>query len=242
MGYATFVANTFDDELVRDTRLRLLSQWGVDAILYADSKIDAENLPSINDIPCWPIIRRGRHDHSFRVDDEAGGRLVAEHLVEQGYRSVAVLCGPKDISTFQDRMTGFVDEFSNRGGRVEPGDLVYSDLTVESGRVAAGHLLDRTDRPSAIFALHDPLALGVYVAASERGINLGADLGVVGYNDVEISAQLPVPVTSVNWKCRELGTSIAYNAIARLKGEPETAIPPKPSLMPRASTNPNWDR
>lgn len=237
LGYVTFVANTFDDEGTRRARIRRLSQWGVDAILYSDSRLDAEDLDPVGGVPCWPIIRRGREDHSFRVDDAAGGRLVAGHLIDSGYRDAAVICGPKDMSTFRDRATGFVDEYVRLGGRVGADRIIDSDLTIESGRREAGRLFD-TDRPSAIFALHDPLALGVYVAAAERGLRIGTDVGVVGYNDVEMSAQLPVPMTSVNWKCRDLGVTIARNAIARLESRPETAEPPSPVLVPRASTMP----
>lgn len=237
LGYVTFVANTFDDEGTRQARIRRLSQWGVDAILYSDSRVDAEDLDPVGGVPCWPIIRRGREDHSFRVDDAAGGRLVAGHLIESGYRDAAVICGPKDMSTFRDRATGFVDEYVRLGGQVGADRIIDSDLSIESGRREAGRLFD-TDRPSAIFALHDPLALGVYVAAAERGLRIGTDVGVVGYNDVEMSAQLPVPMTSVNWKCRDLGVTIAHNAVARIEGRTETAKPPTPVLVPRASTKP----
>ena len=235
LGYATFVANTFNDEDTREARIRKLSQWGVDAILYSDSRLGAKDLDAVGGVPCWPIIRRGREDHSFRVDDAAGGRLVARHLIRNGYRDAAIICGPRDMSTFRDRAAGFVEEYVRLGGRVGADRIVDSELTIESGRREAGRLFD-TDRPAAIFALHDPLALGVHVAATERGLRIGTDVGVVGYNDVEMSAQLPVPMTSVNWKCRDLGVTIARNAIARLEGCPETAKPPAPVLIPRAST------
>lgn len=235
LGYVTFVANTYDDEKTRESRIRRLSQWGVDAILYADSKLGADDMEAVNGVPCWPIIRRGITDHAFRIDDDLGGRLVARHLVESGFRDAAVICGPRDMSTFRDRTVGFLDEYTGLGGRVEAQDIVHSDLTVESGRREAGRLLDST-RPAAIFALHDPLALGTYVAASERRLRIGSDLGVVGYNDIELSAQMPVPLTSVNWDCHALGVAIAKNAIARIEGRPETAPSPAPTLVPRAST------
>lgn len=235
LGYVTFVANTFDDEAVRESRIRRLSQWGVDAILYADSRFDAKDQESVNGVPCWPIIRRGHRDHPLRVDDEEGGRLVARHLIEQGFRDAALICGPREVSTFRDRAVGFLDEYAGLGGAVDPRHIVHSDLTVESGRREAGRLFD-VARPSAVFALHDPLALGVYMAASERNLRIGSDIGVAGYNDIEMSSQLPIPMTSVNWNCLALGVAIAHNAIARVEGRPETATPPIPVLVPRAST------
>lgn len=235
LGYVTFVANTFDDEEVRETRLGTLSQWGVDAILYADSRLDADDLERVNGVPCWPIIRRGVRDHRFRVDDEAGGRLVARHLIDSGYRDAAVITGPPYASTFRDRVGGFLDEYAKLGGRADPERVIHTDLSVESGKREAARLLDHM-QPAAIFAVHDPLALGAYVAAAERRIRIGAELGVVGYNDIDMASQLPVPITSVNWECHALGAAIAENAIARLEGREEPAEVPRPVLIQRQST------
>lgn len=234
-GYVTFVANTFDDETIQASRLGTLSQWGVDAILYADSLRDAEDLEQVNGVPCWPIIRRGIRDHHFRVDDQAGGRLVARHLVSRGYLDAAVFAGPRHASTFHDRVSGFLDEYAKLGGHVDPVRVIHTDLSIESGKREAARLLDDI-QPAAIFAVHDPLALAIYVAATEREIRIGAELGVVGYNDIDIASQLPAPITSVNWGCRALGVAIAENAIARLECREETAEVPRPVLIPRQST------
>lgn len=234
-GYATFVANTFDDEEIQASRLSTLGQWGVDAILYADSRIDSEDLEQVNGVPCWPIIRRGVRDHRFRVDDQAGGRLVARHLISRGYLDAAVIAGPRHASTFQDRVSGFLDEYTKLGGNADPDRIVHTDLSIESGKREATRLLDHI-RPSAIFAIHDPLALATYVAATERSIRIGTELGVVGYNDIDIASQLPIPITSVNWGCRALGIAIAENAIARLERREELAEVPRPELIPRQST------
>lgn len=234
-GYVTFVANTFDDETIQASRLSTLSQWGVDAILYADSRFDAEDLEQVNGVPCWPIIRRGIRDHRFRVDDEAGGRLVARHLVSRGYLDAAVIAGPRHASTFHDRVIGFLDEYQRLGGYSDPKRVIHTDLSIESGKREAARILDQIG-PAAIFAVHDPLALATYVTATERGIQIGTELGVVGYNDIDIAAQLPIPITSVNWGCRALGTAIAENAIARLEHREELAEAPRPELIPRQST------
>lgn len=234
-GYITFVANTFDDESIQASRLNTLSQWGVDAILYADSRRDAEDLEQINGVPCWPIIRRGIHDHHFRVDDQAGGRLVARHLISSGYLNAAVIAGPRHASTFHDRVVGFLDEYRKLGGHADPDRVIHTDLSIESGKREAARILDHI-QPAAIFAVHDPLALATYVAATEREIRIGTELGVVGYNDIDMASQLPVPITSVNWGCRALGAAIAENAIARLECREETAEVPMPTLIPRQST------
>ena len=236
LGYATFVANTFDDERIRSMRIDRLMQWGVDSILYADAQMDSEDMEPVGGVQCWPIIRRGTRDHRYRADDELGGRLVARHLIEQGYDDAAVIAGPHDASTFVDRVRGFLDEYATLGGRVDPSLIVSSGLDIASGRITAGRIIPRLPDGAAVFAAHDPLALGTYVAARGLGLRIGTDLGVVGYNDVEFSSQLPVSLTSVRWDFRALGRAIAIDTIATVEGRgSQTEIPP-PLLIARDST------
>lgn len=235
-GYVTVVANTFDDPEIRETRMTHMRQWGVDAILYADSQLGAEDISPPSDTPCIPIVRYGASRHRFHADDEEGGRLVARHLIERGYPDAAVITGPSHASTTHERLTGFLEEYRRLGGSVDPALIVPSTFEVGSGRQAAARILQR-HRPSAIVTGHDMLALGVYGVAMDHGITIGPQLGVVGYNDLELSVQLTVPLTSVRWDFHELGRAIAVETIAQLEGRVERVDVPRPELVVRGSTS-----
>jgi LacI family transcriptional regulator len=235
LGYATVVANTFDDEGVRNVRMSHLRQWGVDAILYADARLGSEDLPRLAGVPCIPIVRHGASPHRLHADDEFGGRLVARHLVDRGYFDAALIMGPDHASTSHARAVGFLDEYRQLGGQVDPDLVVSSTFEVSSGRQATLSILER-GLPSAIVTGHDLLALGVYGVAREHDIDIGTQLGVVGYNDLELSAQLTVPLTSVRWDFQALGRAIAIETIAQLEGRHEEVDIPRPELMVRAST------
>lgn len=235
LGYATFVANTFDDASVRSNRMAHMRQWGVDAILYADSRLGSADLPPLGEIPCIPIVRYGLTRHRFHPNDYEGGRLVARHLIERGYPDAALITGPEHASTVHDRVTGFLAEYRQLGGHVDPDLILPSTFEVSSARAATATILER-GTPSAIVTGHDLLGLGVYGVARERGIEIGSQLGIVGYNDLELSAQLPVPLTSVRWDFQALGRAIAIETIAALQGRHEEVDIPSPELMPRAST------
>ena len=235
LGYVTAVANTFDDEGMRATRVRHMRQWGVDAILYADSRLGIDELVGADGVPCIPIVRYGAERHRYHPDDVEGGRLVARHLIDRGYRDAAVITGPGHASTTHERATGFLEEYRRLGGVVDPSSVVSTTFEVASGRRAAATILD-AERPSAIVTGHDMLALGVYGAAMERGITIGPELGVVGYNDLELSVQLTVPLTSVRWDFQQLGRAIAIETIAQLEGRVEHVEIPQPELVVRRST------
>lgn len=239
LGYVTVVANTFDDMATRDSRMTHMREWGVEAILYADSRLGTDELPQFADIPCIPIVRYGATRHRFHADDEEGGRLVARHLIQRGYPDAAVITGPSHASTTHERMTGFLDEYRHLGGTVDPNLVLPSTFEMRSGRQAASTILDQA-RPSAIVTGHDMLALGVYSVALSKGITIGPQLGVVGYNDLELSVQLTVPLTSVHWNFQALGRAIASETIARLEDRVEHVDIPPPELVARGSTS-GWE-
>jgi LacI family transcriptional regulator len=237
LGYATFVANTFGDEQIRRERIDRLIEWGVDAILYADARVESEDLGQVDGVSCWPIIRRGQIDHRFHLDDVLGGRLVARHLISSGYRSAAVIAGPSEASTFIDRVNGFLAEFVELGGYVDSRLIVASGLDIASGRKEFLRMLPNFPSGAAVFAAHDPLALGVYSAARSVGLHIGRDLGIVGFNDLEFSAQLPVSLTSVRWDFQALGRAVAFDVISAINGGSLESEMPSPKLIARQSTN-----
>src|SRR5918999_391137 len=107
------------------------------------------------------------------IDDETGARMIAEHLTALGHRRIGIaLPHAHPVDTGPDKLR-------------------------EAGRVAGGRLLDRADRPTAIIALSDVLALGVIEAAAERGISVPGELSVAGFDDVPEAAAATPPLTTL---------------------------------------------
>lgn len=237
-GYQTFVANTSDDPDVRRRRLGALLDRRVDGLVLGDARLDDDLLPEIaaRGLPYVLVSRRSRGHLSVTTDDLAGGRLAARHLLELGHTRVAVVAGQPFSSTGVERTQGFREEFAAAGHPV-PDDLVVNcRYDVPGGHAAALRLLAARPRPTAVFAVNDFNAIGTMGALRESGLRVGQDVAVVGYNDVSLAAELPVPLTTVRSPMVEMGRQGMARLLARAAGTPVRSLRLKPELVARESS------
>lgn len=130
------------------------------------------------------------------TDNVEGGRQIANLLLDTGHQRIAYIAGQPQTSTNADREKGFSDRLRERGMTTwlrEQGDFSY-----QSGYEAAARLLARRDRPDAIFAASDNMALGTMDAARyELGLRVPEDVSVVGFDGIPMSGWPPYRLTTV---------------------------------------------
>ena len=178
---------------------------------------------------------------SVSVDDELGGRLAVEHLVDRGHRRVAYVGGPTSIGQVRDRWVGAGQAWSEAGLPTE--DLVQlttASLTVEEGRRAGERLLGlpTSRRPTAAFCANDLLALGLLQHLITSGRRVPEDLAIVGYDDIDFAAAAAVPLSSVRQPRQLLGARAA-DLLLDETGNPEhrhEQVVFTPELVARTST------
>jgi LacI family transcriptional regulator len=168
----------------------------------------------------------------------SGGRVATEHLLELGHTRIGVVTGPARWSASKDRLAGYRSAL--QAGGIEP-DAELSqeaDFTVEGGQRAAELLLDLRERPTAIFALNDNMAVGVLHAAKRHGIRVPEELSVVGVDDAGLAATVVPRLTTIRQPLQEMGR-VAVSLLWRiLEGRQIEAAPVLLStqLMVREST------
>lgn len=124
------------------------------------------------------------------MDDIEGGRVAARHLVGRGHRRFGYLL-EQQLADYQSqavkRLSGFREVV---GSTVPSGEVVVASSanSVDGARAAAAQLLDGPDRPTAIMAHHDLLAVGVLLAARDRGLRVPEDVAVMGFDDGDAAA------------------------------------------------------
>ncbi|MXG88345.1 LacI family DNA-binding transcriptional regulator [Nocardioides flavescens] len=190
------------------------------------------------------IVDRTRHDASFcsvSVDDELGGRLAVEHLVDRGHRRIAFIGGPMEIGQITDRLRGARAAWADAGRPAEDLVVLVTDwLDVAGGREAGARLagMSSAKRPTAAFCANDLIALGLLQHAISSGTSVPEQLAIVGYDDIEFAAAAAVPLSSVRQPRHELGRAAA-DLLLDEAGNPDhehRQVQFTPELVARRST------
>jgi LacI family transcriptional regulator len=176
---------------------------------------------------------------SVFVDDVEGGRIAVEHLLSLGRRRIAFVGGPMGLQQVTDRLAGARAAVASvSGASLEV--IETSALTVEHGRAVATALLARAaaDRPDAVFAANDLLAIGLLQGAVMLGtLRVPEDLALIGYDDIAFASSTVVPLSSVRQPSRELGRTAVELLLSAADGDDEPRrVQFEPQLVARRST------
>lgn len=237
-GYSTVVANTFDNRVLREDRLDALLSRRLDGIILGDSRIadTATDQLETMGVPYILVMRRLENHLSVSTDDRIGGRLAAEHLLNLGHTRAAVIAGDLLASTGRERTEGFLEVFRAAGHIVDSRYVVSCGFGAAAGRSAGAKILSHSDRPTAIFAVDDLTAIGAMGAIRAAGLRLREDVALVGYNDIEICSDLPVPLTSVRSPLADMGRLSVELLLRRIGNQPVESQLLVPSLVIRETT------
>lgn len=237
-GYFAVVATCGDDVDEERRATETLLDRGVDGVVLATARLD-DALPAslrARGIPHVLALRSDGVSPSSLGDDETGGYLAVRHLLDLGHRDIGVITGPWFTSSGRDRRAGAERALREAGVDLPEGRVLSAGYGLDHGIDAARELLSGADRPTAVFAANDNLALGVSTVAQALGMDAGGELSIVGYNDIPLVSRLPVPLTSVHTHFDRIA-EIALDLLLDTDGSARIERT-MPTLIPRASTAP----
>lgn len=167
-------------------------------------------------------------DHMVASNDREAVREAVSYLVRQGHRLIGLIEGPDGFRSARERRLGFEDALAAAGIKLPRSLIAQGNYTFETGVAAANRLLDLSPRPTAIFASNDEMAAGVVHVARDRGIDVPAELSVIGFDDTPISAHIWPPLTTVRWPIVSMARAAAFKLVG---GESRDADAPEPSMF-----------
>ncbi len=192
-----------------------------------------------------PFVAFGRieGDNDFCLVDEDGAhgiRQVVDHLVALGHTRLACITEPLYLTKAYHRLEGFLEGLKIHGLSADPELIVEANYRQRSGRLSAARLLDLPDPPTAIIAWNDLLALGAMGEAQSRGLIVGRDVSITGFDDIPLAEYTHPPLTTVRQPAYQFGSLLAQMLIRTINNEPvdPKQVIIKPELVVRQSSGP----
>lgn len=219
------VAVHFEDFGSNERVFESLAQSKVDGMIlssiYLDdpihSRLSRFNVPFV-------YFNRKPHEesHYIEIDNEQAGRLGAEHLLALGHTNIAWIGGPLTMSTFADRFKGFQQMMIEKGYVPNEKWVVETDTSAEAIRERVLQLLEQSERPSALFAATDSIAIFTLDVLQELGYRIPEDISVMGIDNVTWSRHASFNLTTVSTRSTSNLGELGIEALFQLMEKTQT--------------------
>lgn len=218
------------------------SQYADGVIVVASSAFGGETPPPL--AQQLPTVGIGYHAlggrHTVHSDDRSGAAAATRHLLSLGHRRIGVINAVPQITALVRRLEGHRLALAEAGVPWDPALMVWGDFSDDSGYRAVETLLALPDRPSALFAFNDRMAMGAIKRLRDAGLRVPEDVAVVGFDDIPAAALFDPPLTTVRQPAQEMGATAARLLFDLIEGRPvdveEVVLPTE--LVVRRSSSP----
>jgi LacI family transcriptional regulator len=242
-GYSVILGNSDNNPEKQTNYINTLLAKRVDGVIFISSGGEVQDLQrfSENQIPVVVADRDVPLELADVVllDNEQAGYDATCHLIGLGHTSIACITGPDDLSPSMQRVNGCRRAMREAGLTIRPEYIVAGDFRFKGGEAAMQRLLLLPDRPSAVFALNDMMAIGAMTAIRKAGLTIPGDISVIGFDDIELASAVNPSLTTIAQPIDEIAGKATDLLIQRLNGSRDSdnqRIFLKASLVTREST------
>jgi len=240
-GYSVFLCNTDEDPQREVDVLQSLEGKRVDGVVLCSSRLDENELRIALALhPAVVLVNRrlpGNGVSSLLIDDEMGGRMATQHLLQAGHRAIGFLAGPPTSYSGHERAKGYRAALSSVGMSYNPAWVRHCSPVVQGGHEAARDLLTAHPELTALFCYNDLVAVGALQACADLGRQVPGDLAIVGYDDIPLAALVTPSLTTCRVSRCELGAQAMQLLLDQIDGclDGCEEIVLRPELVVRAS-------
>lgn len=224
-GFSVILCNTDEDPEKEKSYIEVLLKKRVDGVIIApvSSKGATLYILAQQSIPFVVIDRRVEGiDADLVIGDSVGGAYeLTKHLIELGHQRIAIIAGPEQVSTAEDRLTGYLQALEEFGIPVDEALIKRGKFDQEAGYKLTKELLELEERPTALFAGNNFIAIGALLALREGGVQVPDDMALVTFDEIpQLSAVYPF-LTVAAQPAYEMGAIATELLLERLAGERE---------------------
>ncbi len=227
-----------------DAYKRIVGGHRVDGIIVARTRRDDPRIAYLKQ-QRHPFVVSGRNapgevsDFPYiDVDSQAGIRRVTQHFIELGHHHIGLILSPEDIAFTEYRHAGYRQGLEQAGIPYETNYVSYGDLLWAGGYQSTQRLLDQCPELTAIVACNDLMAFGAMSAVQGRGLQVGHDIAVSGFDDIPAAEYAHPPLTTVRQPIYEIGQQLVQMLVYIIAGItlPQSQLILEPNLVVRESS------
>ncbi|MFE0506718.1 LacI family DNA-binding transcriptional regulator [Peribacillus butanolivorans] len=246
MGYQLILCNTDENYEKESEYINALISKRVDGVIIAPTGDQStKNLKKLikNRIPFTLIDRQIEDVSCDRVlgDNYEGTKLLLQHLIDYGHQRIAMVHGPLTISTSKERYQAYIETLKINDLKIDPAFLVETHYKQEKQWNGIAHLVNVSpaDRPTAIFAANNFIAIKIIKSLREKKIKVPEDIAVVCFDDLELFSDFDPFLTVSSQPAYDfgyLGTQLVIERVDEVGPADHRTINLKPELVIRKSS------
>jgi DNA-binding LacI/PurR family transcriptional regulator len=211
-GLLSMIVNSDWDPSQEEVAIRTLLSRPVDGIIFVEYSHQTSSEALEKSKKPRVFVHRlfgASIKNSVTPDEQYGAGLATDHLINLGHHRIGYINGPESWHTSRTRLKGYMNTLARHHLPFEPILVQPGDWEIESGYSAAKKLLALPERPTAIFAANDMMALGAIYAIQDSGLIVPRDIAVVGYDNRDFTKTFRPSITTVNMPVLEMGRTAA---------------------------------
>ena len=221
-GYNVMICTTNSEKQREEIYLNILKNKLADGVIFLAPEIDAQELSKIG--KSFPVVQCCEYKEnadvpSVSIDNEAAAYHAVQYLISSGHRRIGMISSNSTFISTVHRENGYKKAIQEAGIEWNPNLIVYGNYGFRSGLNKTRQLLDMEDRPTAIFAISDMMAIGAIRAAQEKGLRVPDDVAVIGFDNVSFLSMIVPKLTTIAQPQYEMGAAAMDILLQRIKNE-----------------------
>jgi len=240
-----FTHTNYDPQRLQNS-IRRMVERNVDAIAVMTSEVDADAFEMASKRVPIVLMNQSAFAGVYRnvpVEYETGFSEALGHLRSFGHRDIGFIAGPLTLSSAKRRHAAWVQAINRHKLTVRKEWVVSGDMRVEGGERAMQQFLKLPDRPTAVLATNDLMAIGALQALHHAGLRVPADMSIIGFDDLPIAEMVVPPLTTIQLPRREIAARAFQSLLQATRDGSKTECEVvHPRLVIRESTGPAHKR
>jgi LacI family transcriptional regulator len=208
-GYGVIIAHASGDGINLSEIISIMAERRVEGLVIASFALAQNVITQINGLPFPVVLVSTQSDDSIpyiKVDDEAAAFDATEYLIQHGHQKIAI-AGPNvtDKIAGVTRIKGYERAMMKHHLPIDPNWIFYGDFSFEAGIHAMKHYFQLSNRPDAVFSVSDDTAIGIMNTAIQEGLQVPADIAVIGYDNTRVARMANPALTAISQPFFQMG-------------------------------------